>query len=127
LIEDASQWLERTEVDWRSSKTLWGHFREVFLPGLRRASRGEVRLVGVRPRSARELTELGAEHRHQIIGLPHGLVDEALVEFGLLPTPQQQSLADAHYAATRSARREFRLLCRYLMRVLAEVAGAPQV
>jgi lipopolysaccharide/colanic/teichoic acid biosynthesis glycosyltransferase len=98
-----------------------------FLPGLVNVAKGEVRVVGLEPRSSKNLAALPEEWQGVYRGSDIGLVTEAEVRLGPGLDPDSLFAAEAYYSALRSPGHKLKLLLAYLMgrgRKRAPVLGA---
>ncbi|AXC10132.1 Mannose-1-phosphate guanylyltransferase [Acidisarcina polymorpha] len=97
----------------------WTQFvAEVWL-GLLSVVKGDLFLVGLKPRSRREVERLPSDWRSLYLDSKAGLITEASVMFGKTPTEDELHSADAYYAAVGSVRHDLKLLRLYLRRLLA--------
>lgn len=117
---DSGQWVSQLAPysigPWRNYRD---HFWNSFLPGLSLAIKGDIRLVGMPPRTAEQLSLLDTDHLRCVIQMPVGLISEALVQFGPRPDADQQRVCDGFFAATRSGWHDLSLLFSYLTKVLS--------
>jgi len=88
------------------------------LPELSRVVRGEVSLVGVRPRSREELSKIPDAWRELIGRSKPGLISEAQVAFGAEATAEELYVAEAYYSHHESIATDFDVLRRYLAKAL---------
>jgi lipopolysaccharide/colanic/teichoic acid biosynthesis glycosyltransferase len=86
-----------------------GQFLHSFLPGLVSALSGQVFLVGVRPRSRRQIEALPADWRSVYLKSKAGLITEDRVMFGPESTEDEIYTCEAFYSATESGWRDLRL------------------
>jgi lipopolysaccharide/colanic/teichoic acid biosynthesis glycosyltransferase len=86
--------------------------------------RGELRLVGVQPRSREEIKTLTSDWQALYLQSKAGVVTEAFVVYGLNPTGDELYSAEAFYAVTAGMRHDLKLLSRYFLRVLNIFSGA---
>jgi hypothetical protein len=114
------------EQDPGRSPVAWGtHFFLHFLPALVNVARGELRLVGLPPRTPEEIRRLGPDWRALYLEGEAGIVSETL----LAPEPLSEEevyATEAVYAATGGAVHNLGLLLRYLLRVLGSLWTAPR-
>lgn len=85
------------------------------LPGLFEVALGRISLVGVTPRSARELEELDAEWRAICLEGRVGLMGPWELECGPDATREQRFAFEAFHAAASSARSDLRVFLRWLL------------
>jgi lipopolysaccharide/colanic/teichoic acid biosynthesis glycosyltransferase len=95
----------------------WRHFFLDFLPGLVNVARGDLRLVGLPPRTSTEVEQLGPDWQALYLRSKAGLVSEVLLHPDDLAEEEVYAL-EGVYAVTRGSLRDFGLLTRYLLRVL---------
>jgi NDP-sugar pyrophosphorylase family protein/lipopolysaccharide/colanic/teichoic acid biosynthesis glycosyltransferase len=88
-----------------------------FLPGLVNVARGEIRFVGVRPRTRSELKRLPHDWQSLVLHSKAGLITEAEALYGAHPDDDELYSAEAFYSATASLRHDFKILCSYLRRL----------
>jgi lipopolysaccharide/colanic/teichoic acid biosynthesis glycosyltransferase len=89
------------------------------LPGLINVARGELRFVGVPPRTRAMIASLSPDWQALYLGSKAGVITEADMQyFGTLPTEDEQYTAEAFYAVTARPGYDLKLLCRYLGRVV---------
>ncbi len=104
---------DRAEAGW------WIDFAcEVWL-GLFSVLGGNLHLVGVKPRSPRELERLPRDWKAIYLSTKAGLITEAVVMFGKSPNADELYTAEAYYSATAGLRHDLRLLWCYLRRLLS--------
>jgi hypothetical protein len=120
--DESAQW--QTYTLWAfvlpgtASRTNLSDFLCRFLPQLVNVLCGQVRFVGVQPRSAQDLEQLPADRRALYLRTKAGLITEALVYYGQSPTEDELYSAEVFYAVTASASHDLKILCRYLVRLL---------
>jgi NDP-sugar pyrophosphorylase family protein len=102
----------------------WKHCLLSVLPGLWNVARGEVRFVGVAPRSPDEVDALSRDWRALYLRAKAGLVTEAGILYGAGPTDDELYASEAFYAVAASPLHDVRLLGRYVARLLG-LAGRP--
>ncbi len=90
-----------------------------FLPGLWNVVRGDLRLVGVPPRTRDEVMQLPADWRDLYLQSKPGLIQEAEVRHGDMATEDDQYAAEAYYAAAASWRYDLRLAWLYVARLFS--------
>ncbi|UCF35409.1 MAG: sugar transferase [Acidobacteriota bacterium] len=86
------------------------------IPALWNVVKGELALVGVRPRSQDEIEQLSDQWRELILSAYPGIVTDAAINLGPKASAEEIALSDAMYAATRSFQGDLRLLWLYLLR-----------
>jgi len=89
-----------------------------FLPALLNIARGEMRFVGVRPRTREEVASLPPDWRSLYLASKPGVVTEAFAVYGSHPSADQRYSAEAFYCVACGFVHDLRLLVRYLRRVL---------
>ena len=99
------------------------------IPSLVFVARGQLRLVGVSPRSADELEDLPKPWRDMLLSAQTGLISESLIQFGPDAPTDPRSVADLwHSSAPRRLVRAI-LLGRYLRTLILgpqqKICGAP--
>jgi hypothetical protein len=101
----------------------WGSFLFELWPGLIAVLRGDLFLVGVRPRSRAEIERLPYDWKSIYLKSKGGLVTEAAVMFGDAPTEDELYTAEAYYSATESFSHDLKLVGIYFWKL---IAGAPE-
>ena len=99
----------------------WRHFFLIFLPALINIARGELRFVGVPPRTAKEIQDLPLDWRALYLKSKPGVVTETLVNFGIQATHDDMYSAEAVYSVSSGLRHDLRLLARYFGQILGLV------
>lgn len=104
----------------RSTETLcsWHGLMFRFLPALLNVARGQMRFVGVPPRSKEEIKALPLSWRSLYLKSKPGIITEALVTFGARPTEDEQYSAEAFYSVLSGVRYDLKLLGKYLAQIL---------
>ena len=93
------------------------HFFGTFLPGLFSVVRGDLRLVGLAPRSPAEVRDLPPEWLGIYLQCKAGLITEAHVQ-GVDPGSKEEVFAaEAYYAARAGLRYDLGLLFKYAVRL----------
>lgn len=98
-----------------------GGWRGVFLfllPGLINVARGDLRLVGVAPRSRDEVLALSSDWRALYLSAKGGLITEAYVLYGTKPSEDELYSSEAVYAVNASISHDLRLVGGYIWRLL---------
>jgi lipopolysaccharide/colanic/teichoic acid biosynthesis glycosyltransferase len=95
----------------------WRHFFLDFLPGLVNVARGDLRLVGLPPRTPEEVEQLGSDWQALYLRGSAGLVSEVLLHPNDLVEEEAYAL-EGVYVVTGSPFRDLGLLTRYLLRVI---------
>jgi NDP-sugar pyrophosphorylase family protein len=91
----------------------WRHLFFVFLPALINVARGELRFVGVPPRTAQEVENLPRDWRALYLKSKPGIVTEAMINFGSRASRDEMYSAEAVYSVTSGLKHDLRLLARY--------------
>lgn len=99
------------------------HFLLRFLPGLVNVVRGEMRLVGVSPRTSQEILKLGEDWKALYLRTKAGLITESFVQYGNCPTEDELYSAEAFYSAMGGFIYDLKLTLGYIERVLGK--GSP--
>jgi lipopolysaccharide/colanic/teichoic acid biosynthesis glycosyltransferase len=116
-------------ANWRSARLLRfridspqgkvGEFLYTFVPGLISVLKGDVFLVGVRPRTRPQVLALPFDWRTLYLKTKAGLITEAAVMFGRAPSPDEIYSAEAFYSATESFGHDCRLLALWFLKLIA--------
>ena len=93
----------------------WKHFGLVLLPGLVSFVRGDLKLIGVPPRSEDEIRALPQDWQEVCLSRPPGLISEALVQAGPYANGDERYASDAFYSAAGNWRMDLEILAKYLM------------
>lgn len=129
LSEEVIRIPESPEPDrWRSfrlprlkpgpgAQSRWDHFLSVFLPGLFSVIKGDLSLVGVKPRCAREVESLPEDWRALYLQTKAGLITDAMVYFGASPTSDELCASECYYSATENFSNDLKLLSQYLWKL----------
>jgi len=96
----------------------WRHFFFGFLPALVNIARGELRFVGVPPRSAQAIENLPRDWRALYLESKPGIVTETMVHFGPRASRDEMYSAEAVYSVSSGLKHDLRLLARYTGQVL---------
>ncbi|MEP6534854.1 MAG: NDP-sugar synthase [Bryobacteraceae bacterium] len=96
------------------------------LPGLLNVARGELRLVGVTPRTSEETRRLPSDWRSLYLRTKGGLVTEAGLLYGAAGSPDELYSAEAFYAVAAGPRHDIRLMGSYLCRLFGFGKGNRQ-
>lgn len=92
-----------------------------FLPGLFTVLKGGLYLVGVGPRTIREIQDLPEDWRALYLKSKPGLITEALVNFGPVPNVDELYSAEAFYTVSAGFLYDLKILGRYLGQVVGLV------
>ncbi|MBI3797655.1 MAG: NDP-sugar synthase [Deltaproteobacteria bacterium] len=99
------------------------HFFCRFLPALINITKGDLRFVGVTPRTQAELSVLAPDWRALYVRTKAGIVTEAYITFGSAPTEDELYSAETFYSAMAGFRHDAKLLLAYVGRMVH--VGAP--
>jgi len=88
-----------------------------FIPGLINVARGDIKVVGVRPRSKADIMALNNDWKELYLKAKAGLVTEAFIYFGPNPTADELYSAEAFYSATMGKKHDLKLLLKYFFKV----------
>lgn len=95
------------------------HFLLFFLPALVNIARGQLRFVGVPPRTRDQVEQLSADWQSLYLESEAGLITETDIQyFGTAPTDDEQYSAEAFYTVTTDTGYNLKLIWKYLGRVL---------
>jgi len=97
-----------------------------FLPGLINIAKGNLRFIGVSPRTKEEVKALSQDWRALYLETKSGIVSEAYVNYGDTPSEDELYAAEAFYSVTSGIGHDFKLLFGYLGRVLKAFAPSPK-
>ena len=89
-----------------------------FLPALINIAWGEMRFVGVPPRTPDEIGQLQPEWQSLYLGSKVGIINEAYLQFGIDPTTDESYSAEAFYAVTAGLKWDLKLILRYFSALL---------
>jgi len=90
------------------------HFLLSFLPALVNIARGELRFVGVTPRTPEMINALPSDWKALYLRAKAGIVTEAFVIYGENPTEDELYSAEAFYSVSAGIRYDFMLLLKNL-------------
>ena len=96
-----------------------------FLPGLISIAKGDLRFIGVDPRTKEEVNALSQDWRALYLGSKPGVVSEAYVNYGDAPTEDELYASEVFYSVTSGIGHDFKLLFGYLGRVLKAFVPSP--
>ena len=97
-----------------------------FLPALVNVAKGQLRFVGVEPRSEEEIQGLSPDWRALYLSTKAGIVTEAYVSFGHNQTADERYSAEVFYAVSAGIRHDTRLLLGYIKRLFSTWMSRPQ-
>jgi hypothetical protein len=101
--------------------TGWRHFFLIFLPALINIAQGELRFVGVPPRTARDIQDLPQDWRAIYLKSKPGIVTEAMVNFGPQATTDDMYSAEAVYSVSSGLKHDVKILMKYFGQILGLV------
>jgi NDP-sugar pyrophosphorylase family protein len=99
----------------------WRHFFLIFLPALINIARGELRFVGVPPRTAEEIQDLPQDWRALYLKSKPSIVTETMVNFGNHATPDDMYSAEAVYSVSSGLKHDVKILMKYFGQILGLV------
>ncbi|MBW1869122.1 MAG: sugar transferase, partial [Deltaproteobacteria bacterium] len=102
------------------------HFLLRFLPGLINVAKGNLRIIGVSPRTEEDVKTLSQDWLALYLKTKAGLVSEAYINYGDTPTEDELYTAEAFYSVTAGIGHDLKLLFGYLGRVLKGFAPSPK-
>jgi len=94
------------------------HFFLRFLPGLINIIKGELRFVGVKPRTRDEIKTLPKDWQALYLNSKPGVITEAFINYGAFPTEDELYTSEVFYSVSAGIGHDFRLLLGYLGRLL---------
>lgn len=113
-------WRTATLSSWTDSRNesspRWAMWRDLFqrvIPGLPAVARGQLRLVGVSPRTAAELDSLPRQWRDLLVSAHTGLISESLLQFGPYTPSDPCCVADLWHTSKKRPLSRLMLLLRY--------------
>jgi lipopolysaccharide/colanic/teichoic acid biosynthesis glycosyltransferase len=92
-----------------------------FVPALINVARGELRFVGVTPRTVSEVKEFSQDLKSIYLKSKSGIVSDALVNFGPELTEDELYVAETFYAVSSGLKYDLKLLGRYFGQILGLV------
>jgi lipopolysaccharide/colanic/teichoic acid biosynthesis glycosyltransferase len=87
------------------------------LPGLVNVVKGDLRLVGLPPRTAAEVERLPRDWRHLYLTERTGLVTESATRLGPTPSASEVGIAETYYAVVADWKYDLKLLALFLGRI----------
>ena len=99
----------------------WRHFFLIFLPALINIARGELRFVGVPPRTVQDIRDLPRDWRALYLKSKPGIVTEAMVNFGPQATRDEMYSAVAVYSVSSGLKHDLKILMKYFGQILGLV------
>lgn len=94
------------------------HFFLRFLPGLINIIKGELRFVGVKPRTRDEIKALPKDWQALYLNAKPGVITEAFINYGAFPTEDELYTSEVFYSVSAGIGHDFKLLSGYLGRLL---------
>ncbi len=94
------------------------HFFLRFLPGLINIVKGELRFVGVKPRTKDGIKALPKDWQALYLNAKPGVVTEAFINYGSCPTEDELYTSEVFYSVSAGIGHDFKLLSGYLGRLL---------
>jgi len=94
------------------------HFFLRFLPGLINIVKGELRFVGVKPRTKDEIKALSKDWQALYLHTKPGVITEAFINYGACPTEDELYTSEVFYSVSAGMGHDFKLLLGYLGRLL---------
>lgn len=94
------------------------HFFLRFLPGLVNIIKGELRFVGVKPRTRDEIKALPKDWQALYLNTKSGVITEAFINYGAFPTEDELYTSEVFYSVSAGIGHDFKLLSGYLGRLL---------
>jgi NDP-sugar pyrophosphorylase family protein len=113
-------WIPRFRLHSGAPYSRWASFFLELWPGLFSVLKGELFLVGVQPRSRKQVESLPDDWRSIYLKSKSGLITEAAVMFGESPNDDELYTAEAYYSATESFRHDLALTFLYFWKMIAE-------
>ncbi|MBX7172153.1 MAG: NDP-sugar synthase [Pyrinomonadaceae bacterium] len=98
-----------------------GDLKEIFLrflPALFNIAKGEIRMVGVRPRTLEEVGEMSADWQELYLNSKVGLITEAFVHYGANPSPEELCAAECVYSVRAGFIYDLKLTLGFFKRLL---------
>jgi len=102
------------------------HFFLRFLPGLINIIKGELRFVGVKPRTRDEIKALARDWQTLYLNSKPGIITEAFINYGAFPTEDELYTSEVFYSVSAGIGHDFKLLSGYLGRLLGFSSSATQ-
>ena len=90
------------------------HFFLRLLPGLINIVKGELRFVGVRPRTRDEIKALSKDWQALYLNSKPGIITEAFINYGALTTEDELYTSEVFYSVSAGIGHDFKLLSGYL-------------
>jgi len=90
------------------------HFFLQFLPGLINILKGELRFIGVKPRTKDEINALPKDWQAIYLNAKPGIITEAFINYGASPTEDELYTSEVFYAVSSGIKHDLKLLTGYL-------------
>ena len=113
-IDTSRRRIARHRVGWRDLLLR-------FVPALINVARGELRFVGVVPRTVDEVKALSPDLRTIWLKSRAGIISDAYVNFGPQPTKDELYVAETFYAVSSGLKYDLKLLGKYFGQILGLV------
>jgi lipopolysaccharide/colanic/teichoic acid biosynthesis glycosyltransferase len=94
------------------------HFLLRFLPGLISVAKRNLRIIGVSPRTEKEVKALSQDWRALYLKTKAGLVSEAYINYGDAPTEDERYTSEAFYSVASGFGHDLKIFFAYLGRIL---------
>jgi len=88
-----------------------------FFPSLINVASGQMRFVGLGPKTRDEIRNLGEDWKALYLGSKVGIITEAFVRYGSEPTEEELYSAEAVYSVMGGPWYDFKLVAQYLKRI----------
>ena len=102
------------------------HFFLRFLPGLISIVKGELRFVGVKPRTRDEIKALAKDWQALYLNSKPGVITEAFINYGAFPTEDELYTSEVFYSVSAGVGHDFKLLSGYLGLLLGFSSSSAQ-
>ena len=122
-LSQETHWLTFPFKTWESSspdcwQASWRHFLLVLLPGLIHVAKGDLRFVGLAPRTPESIQALPSDWRSIYLTGKGGLITEAMLNFGPSSTEDERYAAETFYTISAGFRYDLKLLLKYASQLL---------
>ena len=88
-----------------------------FFPALINVASGQMRFVGLGPKTRDEILNLGEDWKALYLGSKVGIITETFVRYGSEPTEEELYSAEAVYSVMGGPWYDFKLVAQYLKRI----------
>jgi NDP-sugar pyrophosphorylase family protein len=123
--DNPSSWRSVEVIRFDTEDFRSGEFLYTFLPGLLSVLKGDVFLVGVQPRSRREIESLPPDWKSLYLTSKAGLITEARVMFGPHGSEDEIYTGETFYSATESASHDLKLASLWVRGLFARSSAPP--